>query len=167
MGPCLGGMPSGPCGVEFREAFSCFHYSKEEPKGVECLEQFQKMQDCMKDYPELYDKENEGAGASLSESDSELNDTENTGDIKPDNKESVPVSDASNSSEETRTSENQSDTPSTNVPSSNDTDNSDNSTPTESSEASRSQESEEIATEGSSTKDENDETKKVELEAVM
>ena len=24
--PCLGGMPSGPCGVEFREAFSCFHY---------------------------------------------------------------------------------------------------------------------------------------------
>merc|ERR1712156_51158 len=165
--PCLGGMPSGPCGVEFREAFSCFHYSKEEPKGVECLEQFQKMQDCMKDYPELYDKENEGAGASLSESDSELNDTESTGDIKPDNKESVPDSDASNSSEETRTSENQSDTPSTNMPSSNDTDNSDNSNPTESSEASRSQESEEIATDESSTKEEKDETIKVELEAVV
>lgn len=24
--PCLGGMATGPCGVDFREAFSCFHY---------------------------------------------------------------------------------------------------------------------------------------------
>lgn len=24
--PCLGGMATGPCGVEFREAFACFHY---------------------------------------------------------------------------------------------------------------------------------------------
>lgn len=24
--PCLGGMATGPCGIEFREAFSCFHY---------------------------------------------------------------------------------------------------------------------------------------------
>lgn len=24
--PCLGGMATGPCGVSFREAFSCFHY---------------------------------------------------------------------------------------------------------------------------------------------
>ena len=31
--PCLGSMASGPCAVEFREAFSCFHYSKAEPKG--------------------------------------------------------------------------------------------------------------------------------------
>uniref|UniRef100_A0A8C6U511 Coiled-coil-helix-coiled-coil-helix domain containing 4b n=1 Tax=Neogobius melanostomus TaxID=47308 RepID=A0A8C6U511_9GOBI len=31
--PCLGGMASGPCGSEFKEAFSCFHYSKEEVKG--------------------------------------------------------------------------------------------------------------------------------------
>lgn len=33
--PCLGGMATGPCGQEFREAFSCFHYSKEEMKGNE------------------------------------------------------------------------------------------------------------------------------------
>jgi len=64
--PCLGGMAVGPCGVEFREAFSCFHYSKEEPKGVECMEAFSAMQDCMKDYPELYAKENE-ASADMSE----------------------------------------------------------------------------------------------------
>lgn len=24
--PCLGGMATGPCGVEFREAFTCFHF---------------------------------------------------------------------------------------------------------------------------------------------
>uniref|UniRef100_A0A8C7GGJ6 Coiled-coil-helix-coiled-coil-helix domain containing 4a n=1 Tax=Oncorhynchus kisutch TaxID=8019 RepID=A0A8C7GGJ6_ONCKI len=28
--PCLGGMASGPCGTQFKEAFSCFHYSNEE-----------------------------------------------------------------------------------------------------------------------------------------
>lgn len=38
--PCLGGMAHGPCGDEFKEAFSCFIYSKEEPKGVECIEKF-------------------------------------------------------------------------------------------------------------------------------
>jgi intermembrane space import and assembly protein 40 len=38
--PCLGGMAHGPCGPEFREAFSCFVYSSEEPKGVECIEKF-------------------------------------------------------------------------------------------------------------------------------
>ena len=31
--PCLGGMASGPCGPEFREAFSCFHYSEAEVKA--------------------------------------------------------------------------------------------------------------------------------------
>ena len=24
--PCLGGMAQGPCGQEFKDAFSCFHY---------------------------------------------------------------------------------------------------------------------------------------------
>ncbi|XP_075222187.1 mitochondrial intermembrane space import and assembly protein 40-B [Lycorma delicatula] len=52
--PCLGGMATGPCGVEFREAFSCFHYSKEDPKGSECFESFRKMQTCMAKYPTLY-----------------------------------------------------------------------------------------------------------------
>merc|ERR1719400_2072137 len=54
--PCLGGMAVGPCGLEFREAFSCFHYSKSEVKGSECLEQFAKLQMCMKDFPELYEE---------------------------------------------------------------------------------------------------------------
>ena len=38
--PCLGGMAHGPCGEEFRAAFSCFVYSEEEPKGIECIEKF-------------------------------------------------------------------------------------------------------------------------------
>ncbi len=39
--PCLGGMAHGPCGEEFKAAFSCFVYSKEEPKGMDCIDKFQ------------------------------------------------------------------------------------------------------------------------------
>jgi intermembrane space import and assembly protein 40 len=38
--PCLNGMAHGPCGEDFRAAFSCFVYSKEEPKGVDCIDKF-------------------------------------------------------------------------------------------------------------------------------
>ena len=38
--PCLGGMAHGPCGEQFRAAFSCFVYSKEEPKGLDCIDHF-------------------------------------------------------------------------------------------------------------------------------
>ena len=38
--PCLGGMAHGPCGPEFRAAFSCFVFSKEEPKGMDCIDRF-------------------------------------------------------------------------------------------------------------------------------
>lgn len=57
--PCLGGMATGPCGIEFREAFSCFHYSKADPKGSDCLKDFSKMQECMKNYPILYASKND------------------------------------------------------------------------------------------------------------
>lgn len=39
--PCLGGMAHGPCGDEFKAAFSCFVYSTEEPKGMDCIDKFQ------------------------------------------------------------------------------------------------------------------------------
>lgn len=54
--PCLGGMPTGPCGVDFREAFSCFHYSEADPKGSDCYEAFRKMQDCFQQFPTIYNK---------------------------------------------------------------------------------------------------------------
>lgn len=52
-------MASGPCGSQFKEAFSCFHYSQEEVKGSECIDQFRNMQECMQRYPELYPQEEE------------------------------------------------------------------------------------------------------------
>ncbi|KAK3192648.1 Oxidoreductase [Lecanicillium sp. MT-2017a] len=55
--PCLGGMAHGPCGEEFKTAFSCFVYSTEEPKGMDCIEKFQGMQECFRQYPEIYGAE--------------------------------------------------------------------------------------------------------------
>ncbi|KAL1897148.1 Oxidoreductase [Sporothrix stenoceras] len=55
--PCLGGMADGPCGEDFKAAFSCFVYSTEEPKGMDCIEKFQHMQDCFRKYPEIYGAE--------------------------------------------------------------------------------------------------------------
>lgn len=55
--PCLGGMAHGPCGEEFKTAFSCFVYSNEEPKGMDCIDKFQGMQDCFRKYPEIYGSE--------------------------------------------------------------------------------------------------------------
>ncbi|XP_011504678.1 PREDICTED: mitochondrial intermembrane space import and assembly protein 40 [Ceratosolen solmsi marchali] len=53
--PCLGGMATGPCGLEFREAFTCFQKSSNDPKGSDCYEIFKTMQQCMSEYPSLYD----------------------------------------------------------------------------------------------------------------
>ncbi|KFQ72878.1 Mitochondrial intermembrane space import and assembly protein 40, partial [Phaethon lepturus] len=50
--PCLGGMASGPCGEQFKSAFSCFHYSTEEIKGSD-------LHECMQKYPDLYPQEDE------------------------------------------------------------------------------------------------------------
>lgn len=85
--PCLGGMAHGPCGDEFKSAFSCFVYSTEEPKGMDCIDKFQyvkgrrielpgsgdssedtvdgqlanggnrHMQDCFRKYPDVYGAE--------------------------------------------------------------------------------------------------------------
>lgn len=55
--PCLGGMAHGPCGEDFKAAFSCFVYSEAEPKGMDCIDKFQHMQDCFRKYPEIYGAE--------------------------------------------------------------------------------------------------------------
>ncbi|XP_006907239.1 mitochondrial intermembrane space import and assembly protein 40 [Pteropus alecto] len=57
--PCLGGMASGPCGEQFKSAFSCFHYSTEDVKGSDWVDQFRAMQDCMQKYPDLYPQDEE------------------------------------------------------------------------------------------------------------
>jgi intermembrane space import and assembly protein 40 len=45
--PCLGGMANGPCGEEFKAAFSCFVYSQEEPKGMDCIDKFKCVEDAV------------------------------------------------------------------------------------------------------------------------
>lgn len=55
--PCLGGMAHGPCGENFRAAFSCFVFSKEEPKGMDCIDKFKSMQDCFRRFPDVYGAE--------------------------------------------------------------------------------------------------------------
>ena len=61
-------MAIGPCGIEFREAFSCFHYSEAEPKGSDCFEKFADMQICMSKYPELYEDKEDTMGEAAEES---------------------------------------------------------------------------------------------------
>ncbi|KND01130.1 uncharacterized protein SPPG_04221 [Spizellomyces punctatus DAOM BR117] len=55
--PCLENMTKPPCGEAFKAAFSCFVYSKEEPKGVDCIEAFREMQKCFREHPEIYGEE--------------------------------------------------------------------------------------------------------------
>ncbi|RCH82307.1 Oxidoreductase [Rhizopus stolonifer] len=55
--PCLGGMAQGPCGEQFKAAFSCFVYSEAEPKGLDCVEKFKDMQDCFRRHPDVYGDE--------------------------------------------------------------------------------------------------------------
>lgn len=52
--PSLNGMPEGPCGEDFKAAFSCFVYSDQVPKGSECVSKFAAMQDCFRLYPDIY-----------------------------------------------------------------------------------------------------------------
>lgn len=75
-------MATGPCGVEFREAFSCFHYSEAEPKGSDCYDAFKTMQDCMSQYPTVYnqntgDDDKDGLGLDLGLDDDEEDDPMN------------------------------------------------------------------------------------------
>ncbi len=50
-------MAHGPCGEEFKAAFSCFVYSEAEPKGIDCVEKFRSMQECFRRHPEHYKEE--------------------------------------------------------------------------------------------------------------
>ncbi|WFD43145.1 Oxidoreductase [Malassezia psittaci] len=61
--PCLGGMAQGPCGEQFKKAFSCFIFSEQEPKGIECVDHFKDMQNCFREHPEVYAEEIEADNA--------------------------------------------------------------------------------------------------------
>ena len=70
-------MASGPCGVDFREAFGCFHYSKADPKGSDCYDAFVTMQECMSNHPEVYPAAEKQLGESLDQLDGETSKDDN------------------------------------------------------------------------------------------
>jgi len=74
--PCLQGMADGPCGEEFKAAFSCFHYSEADVKGSDCVPQFRDMQVCFSKYPEIYGKDKD------EESDSEHSEQDKDGNVE-------------------------------------------------------------------------------------
>ncbi|KAH8882887.1 hypothetical protein GQ53DRAFT_436541 [Thozetella sp. PMI_491] len=97
--PCLGGMAHGPCGEEFKAAFSCFVYSDEEPKGIECIDKFQHMQDCFRLHPEIYaaelaeDEEGEAPGLAAEDAPEPPKDLQKTSEQTP----ATPSTDAPSS----------------------------------------------------------------------
>ena len=52
--PCIATMKEGPCGQEFLSAYKCFLVSEAEPQGMDCVQAFQSMQQCMAEHPEEY-----------------------------------------------------------------------------------------------------------------
>ncbi|TDH14528.1 hypothetical protein EPR50_G00043480 [Perca flavescens] len=95
--PCLGGMASGPCGSQFKEAFSCFHYSKEEVKGSECIDNFRNMQECMQKYPELYPQEEDKESSQAEASSSSVSAALAEGSALPPETDSTPATSTSES----------------------------------------------------------------------
>lgn len=78
--PCIAGMTQPPCGEKFKEAFSCFVYSKSEPKGVDCVEQFREMQSCFQQHPEIYGRDDDEDGAD-DEGDQDKEDTSKLAEV--------------------------------------------------------------------------------------
>ena len=105
--PCLGGMATGPCGVQFRDAFSCFHYSNAEPKGSDCYEAFRSMQECFTQYPTVYNKAggNDDSDNGNGDTDLRSNDIEDvhTGGLAHSTTNSIPKSESTNVVEKTQT----------------------------------------------------------------
>ena len=86
----------------------CFCFSKEEPKGADCLEAFQAMQDCMKGYPELYDKETQSANISELDSDEKVQDE----DTKEENKDiSASAPSSATNTEQSNSNDSSNDSP--------------------------------------------------------
>eukprot|EP00184_Porphyridium_aerugineum_P003166 CAMPEP_0184696508 /NCGR_PEP_ID=MMETSP0313-20130426/3772_1 /TAXON_ID=2792 /ORGANISM="Porphyridium aerugineum, Strain SAG 1380-2" /LENGTH=194 /DNA_ID=CAMNT_0027155139 /DNA_START=185 /DNA_END=769 /DNA_ORIENTATION=+ len=52
--PCIAKMKEGTCGDSFIAAYRCFLESETEPKGMNCMAQFQVMQECMLSHPDEY-----------------------------------------------------------------------------------------------------------------
>lgn len=52
--PCIAHLRSGPCGVQFSDAFVCFLKSTAEEKGSDCVNPFVALQNCIKANPDAF-----------------------------------------------------------------------------------------------------------------
>ncbi|KAK4536820.1 hypothetical protein CDCA_CDCA09G2845 [Cyanidium caldarium] len=52
--PCIDNMKKGSCGGAFVAAYRCFLESETDPKGADCIDFFQQMQDCMVAHADEY-----------------------------------------------------------------------------------------------------------------
>merc|ERR1711953_114050 len=62
--PCFAWIKDTPCWENFREAFSCTHYSTAEPPGSDCMEPMGAFMNCAREHPEYFplddDEDEEG-----------------------------------------------------------------------------------------------------------
>ncbi|KAM0983193.1 hypothetical protein ACFX2I_010697 [Malus domestica] len=56
--PCIAGLRSGPCGLQFSEAFLCYLKSTVEEKGSDCVHPFVVLQNCIKANPDAFSQDN-------------------------------------------------------------------------------------------------------------
>lgn len=74
MCPCLGVLPYGPCGYEFRQFFSCLptpgsdeSTEATDERREQCIPQFRNMMDCMSLFPQVYPPEKRSKDESKSD----------------------------------------------------------------------------------------------------
>ena len=63
--PCVGWVVSGPCGYEFRKAFECSYYSKDETHPEECGKARDNVVQCMRDHPHIFGRKDDGGDSGL------------------------------------------------------------------------------------------------------
>lgn len=57
--PCIANMKDGSCGDPFIAAYRCFLESDTEPRGMDCMDQFREMRDCISEHPEEYNMDDD------------------------------------------------------------------------------------------------------------
>ncbi|KAG9138132.1 hypothetical protein Leryth_001371 [Lithospermum erythrorhizon] len=55
--PCIAHLRTGPCSVQFSNAFVCFLKSTSEEKGSDCVHPFVALQSCIKTNPNAFSKD--------------------------------------------------------------------------------------------------------------
>ena len=67
--PCLGNMPNGPCGLLFRDSFTCWVKNKDDDKTFveKCKDKFISWEACTSQYKSIYHPEEESKSKAATE----------------------------------------------------------------------------------------------------